>query len=308
MTTEIPVLLLEEKPVVCELDGLHSKWLAKSSRVETGLDKHGRYWMIAAGDSANLLEDIEPQTIDCIVTSPPYFWLRDYDHEGQYGLEDSVDAYLENLSNVFSQCKRVLKKSGTIFINIGDTYYSGKGESKGKDIKNKKRRFGVRAVDKSGGLGIGLKRKSAIGIPWRLAIRLMSDGWTLRSTIIWDRQHSLPEAVKDRPRRNFEYVFMLSKHVNYYFDRTKLEEANEEDIWTISARPEPNSGLYTAAFPDALVERCLEIGCPKGGTVFDPFAGSGTTVRVAFKTKHNALGIDINPKFVEYAGKRIVKI
>lgn len=287
------------------LQYLHDKLELAGIQTQSGANLAGNSWLLASGDAKALLQQINSESVDCIITSPPYFWLRDYEHDGQYGLEDSVEDYLSKMSAVFEECRRVLKKTGTIYINIGDTYYSGKGESKGKDIKNKKRRFGVRAVDKSGGLGIGIKPKSSIGIPWRLAIRLMTDGWTLRSTIIWDRQHSLPETVMDRPRRNFEYVFMLSKRRTYYFKRDALEDAKQEDIWTISARPEANKGLNTAAFPDILVERCLSLGCPPNGTVLDPFVGSGTTVRVAFRSGRSAAGIDINPKFIKYASDRM---
>lgn len=281
--------------------------LAETSSTFSHGKKGDSIWAIRTADALLGLKEIPDGTIDCIITSPPYFWLRDYDHKGQYGLEDTVEDYISSLTAVFEECKRVLKKTGTIFINIGDTYYSGKGESKGNDTKNAKRRFGLRAVDKSGGLGLGLRPKSAIGIPWRLSISLMNNGWCLRSTIIWDRQHSLPESIKDRPRRNFEYVFMLTKSRNYFFDRTALIDAEEEDIWTISARPESNGGLKTAPFPDALVERCLSIGCPKDGVVLDPFLGSGTTLRVAIKHGRSAIGIELNSKFSEYAVKRMRK-
>ena len=144
----------------------------------------GRDWEIHQGSALEVLKQLESSIVDCIVTSPPYFWLRDYGVEGQIGLEDTVDAYVSSLVRIMSQARRVLRPEGVAFLNLGDTYYSGKGKSHGRDTKSKKRRFGLRAVDKSGGLGIGLQRKSLIGIPWRVALALAEDGWVLRSAII----------------------------------------------------------------------------------------------------------------------------
>jgi DNA modification methylase len=240
--------------------------------------------------------------VDCIVTSPPYFWLRDYGVDGQIGLEDTVDGYVEALTDILNESRRVLSSQGLLFLNIGDTFYSGKGKSHGEDKKSTKRRFGLRAVDKSGGLGLGLQRKSLIGIPWRVAMKLAADGWVLRTSIIWHRENCLPEHVADRPSRSYEYVFMLAKSRYYYFNKQPLVDKKiEEDMWTIAAKPKARAGLDTAPFPDELVQRCLEIGCPEGGTVLDPFAGSGTTVRVASAMGRSAIGIDLSSEFCEYA-------
>ena len=172
--------------------------------------------------------------------------------------------------------------------------------------KSKKRRFGLRAVDKSGGMGIGLQRKSLIGIPWRLATSFMESGWVLRSAIIWHRLNRLPEHVIDRPGRSYEYVFLLAQSRRYYFDKKPLVDKKiEEDMWTISAQSKPSGGLDTAPFPDELVKRCLESGCPSDGIVLDPFVGSGTTVRVANKMKKGGVGIDLNRQFCEYAVKTL---
>jgi DNA modification methylase len=195
---------------------------------------------------------------------------------------------------------RVLRKDGVLFLNLGDTYYSGKGQSHGVDRKSSKRRFGLRAVDKSGGLGIGLKPKTLIGVPWRIATEMIGRGWTLRSPIIWYRKHSLPESVKDRPRRSYEHIFMFVKNRKYYFDRQVLVDAEQEDMWTIVARPKSSNGLGTAPFPDELVQRCLDIGCEPSGNVLDPFAGSGTTLRVALQSGRPAIGIELNPEFCQY--------
>lgn len=262
----------------------------------------GREWKIHQGSALDVLAKLEPESVDCIVTSPPYFWLRDYGVDGQIGLEDSVDDYVSALVEIMAEARRVLKRHGVAFLNLGDTYYSGKGRSHGKDAKSKKRRFGLRAVDKSGGLGLGLQRKSLIGIPWRVALALASDEWVLRSAIIWHRTGALPEFVRDRPSRTYEYVFMLARSRNYYFAKDELPDRIEEaDMWTIPAQPRSNGGLSTAPFPDELVERCLNIGCPADGVVLDPFVGSGTTVRVALDTGRSGIGIDLHETFCRHA-------
>src|SRR5882724_9762272 len=156
-----------------------------------------QFWRIFQGDSLTVLKTLQAKSVDCIVTSPPYFWLRDYGVEGQIGCEERVEEYVLAITKVMGEIYRVLRDDGVLFLNLGDTYYSGKGESQGKDRKSAKRRFGLRAVDKSGGLGINLQRKSIIGIPWRVATQMCQEKWILRSPIIWHKQKGLPEAVLD---------------------------------------------------------------------------------------------------------------
>ena len=270
-----------------------------------GTGNNGCTWEIYCGDSFNVLSQLPSESVHCVVTSPPYFSLRDYKVEGQIGLEESVQEYIEAICKVMDEVRRVLKPEGTMFLNLGDTYYSGKGKSHGTDPKSNKRRFGLRAVDKSGGLGINLQRKSIIGVPWRVAIEMASRQWVLRSPIIWHRDKCLPESVIDRPRRSYEYVFMFVKSRKYYFNRKPLIDEIQEDLWTIVPRPKANSGIDTAPFPDELVKRCLDIGCPSGGIVLDPFVGSGTTVRVALESGSSAIGIDLSPPFCEYIVKEM---
>lgn len=194
------------------------------------------------------------------------------------------------------EVKRVLAPTGVFFLNIGDTYYSGKGESQGVDKKSKKRRFGKRAVDAS---GLGVPMKSMIGIPFRVALEMIDRGWVLRSSIIWDRAHALPEAVKDRPGRTYENIFMFAKSRRYYFNSAALN-GQKSDVWTISARPKPTPGISTAPFPDELAQKCIELGCAPNGSVLDPFAGSGTVLRVALQLGRNATGIELNPEFCSF--------
>jgi DNA modification methylase len=202
---------------------------------------------------------------------------------------------------------RVLKSDGVLFLNLGDTYYSGKGKSQGVDKKSSKRRFGLRAVDKSGGLDIGIRPKSLIGIPWRVALEMTQRRWVLRSPIIWYRKYSLPEAVKDRPKRSYEHIFMFVKSRKYFFDRSVLDAEEQEDMWTIVARPKATH-RGTAPYPDELVQRCLDVGCPPHGSVLDPFAGGGTTLRVALQSGRSATGIDLNPEFCRFMIDELKKL
>ncbi len=257
-------------------------------------------WTLYCGDAIAALRDVADESVNCIVTSPPYYSLRDYGVDGQIGLENTVDEYVNSLCNVMDELYRVLRKDGVLFLNLGDTYYSGKGASHGKDLKSHKRRFGLRPVDKSGGLGANIERKSIIGIPWRVAIEMTTRRWVLRSPIIWHREKALPESVKDRPRRSYEYIFMFAKDRKYYFNSQPLiDKQIDEDVWTIIPRPS-GTEIDTAPYPDELVSRCLEIGCPPHGTVLDPFVGSGTTMAVATATGRAAIGIDISREFCDY--------
>ena len=272
----------------------------------TGKTLFGTTWAIYHGSALDVLKKMPGKTVNCVITSPPYYWLRDYGVEGQIGMESSVSDYINTLTEIMGEVGRVLRDDGVAFFNIGDTFYSGKGKSHGQDEKSKKRRFGLRAVDKSGGMGIGLQRKSLIGIPWRLATSFMESGWVLRSAIIWHRVNRLPEYVRDRPGRSYEYVFLLAQSRKYYFNKKGLVDKRiEEDMWTISAQPKHAGGLDTAPFPAELVERCLEAGCPRNGVVLDPFVGSGTTVRVANAMQVSGIGIDLNRDFCEHAVKSL---
>jgi DNA modification methylase len=263
-------------------------------------------WVLHEGDCRDIAVGLEPESIDTVVTSPPYFWQRDYDVPGQFGMEPTISGYVDNLVSSFEAIRPALKSTGTVFLNLGDTYYSAKGRPHGVDAKHQRRRMSVlRAVD---GPGLGLPRKSLIGIPWRVAIGMQDAGWTLRSDIIWTRNSGMPEpTAKDRPWRKFEHVFMFTKGPRYHFDRDGL--GNEEDVWQIE--PERNSmsrGVHYAPFPRALVRRCLAIGCPPGGTVLDPFAGGGTTLAVALDTGRRAVGIELNPTFCSHITAALIAL
>lgn len=271
-----------------------------------GMSSRRAQWSIYHGSAESVLEKLPKASVHCAVTSPPYYWLRDYGVDGQIGLEETVAGYVESICIVMDAVRRVLRQDGLLFLNLGDTYYSGKGKSHGLDRKSNKRRFGLRAVDRSGGLGIGLQRKSAIGVPWRVAIAMSARGWVLRSPIIWHRENCLPESVADRPSRSYEHLFMFAQDRKYFFNKQPLiDQKVEEDMWTIAARPKTGNGLDTAPYPDELVKRCLEIGCPDGGVVLDPFVGSGTTTRVAVSMGRPSIGIDLNREFCLYSANQL---
>ena len=257
---------------------------------------HGerQYWQLFHGDCRQVLPALPAKSINCVVTSPPYYWQRDYGVDGQIGLEDSIAGYVDGMREAFRGLWHVLRDDGTVFLNIGDTYYSAKGLPHGDDAKHRARRFGLRAVDTS---GLGLPRKSLIGIPWRVALALQQDGWTLRSSIVWVRHTSIPEpTAKDRPWRKYEFVFLFSKSPRYFFDRDALQ--GEEDVWVIE--PERNSlarGTHYAPFPRELAARCISAGCPEGGVVLDPFVGGGTTMLKALEMGRSTIGIELNRDF-----------
>ena len=211
--------------------------------------------------------------------------------------------YVEQIVHCFREVKRILKADGVVFLNLGDTFYSAKGRPHGNDPKSNGRSWSrkkLRAVD---GPGLGLPRKSLIGIPWRVALAMQEDGWTLRSDVVWKRPGALPEpTAHDRPWLTHEHVFIFSKSPRYFFNRSAI--AGEEDLWYITPRSD-TPGAHFAPFPSALVERCLSCGCPAGGSVLDPFVGSGTTMTVALRMNRNVTGIELHPDYVQFILKRL---
>ncbi len=264
----------------------------------------GARWHVMRGDVRLVLSELKENRFACVVTSPPYYWQRDYRVEGQIGLENTISEYVQALADSMDEVRRVLNTKGVLFLNLSDTYYSAKGKPKGRDRKNPARRFGLRAVDAS---GLGVPRKTVIGIPWRVSLEMISRGWVLRAPIVWHRTAAMPEpTAKDRPWRTYEMIFMFSKSARYHFDRSALN--GDEDVWTISARPRPSHGLHSAAFPEELVQKCIDVGCPPDGEVLDPFAGTGTTLKVAVASGRPAVGIDLKLEFCEYMAKSLTDI
>lgn len=249
------------------------------------------------GDSATCLKTLESDVFNVAVTSPPYFWVRDYGYDGQLGHEDSVNEYVDRLMDVFDEVKRTLHPEGVFFLNIGDTYYSGNGQPHGSDPKCASRNFlrtKVRPVDRS---GWDIPKKSLIGIPWKVAFAMQERGWTLRSSIIWNRCNAFVEpTARDRPYRQYENLFMFTKSRFYSFDRTKLVE---EDVWNIPIERNRRAN-HNAAYPSELVRRCIEVASPPGGHVLDPFVGSGTTLFTALQHDRNVVGVEMSDDYVDY--------
>lgn len=261
-------------------------------------------YTVHIGDCLESLRGMPDQSVHCCVTSPPYYWQRDYGVDGQYGHEDTPEAFVKQLVDVFAEVRSVLSDRGTVWLNIGDSYYNGNGQPKGSDPRSPSRdwiRQKARPLDVA---GLGYPKKSLLGMPWRVALAMQADGWTLRQEIIWCRETAFPEpSVKDRPHRQHETVFLFSKSRWYDFDRAAL---TEESVWHIPH--ERGAKKHSAAFPAQLAERCILAGCPVGGTVLDPFGGSGTTAGVALKHGRSAILCELNPDYAAMIPARVAQI
>ena len=303
--------------------------------------------LICNTDCLSGLKALPSECVDCCVTSPPYFHMRDYGMDGQIGLEDTPEQYVERLTGIFREVRRGLKKEGTLWLNLGDCY-NGSGKA-GTNPEYKKRHTSFGSVSKSETFGIPvkidrLKAKDLIGIPWMVAFALRADGWYLRSDIIWQKMGPMPESVKDRCTKSHEHIFLLSKSPKYFYDYKAISEKSvwaEKDKRFIngpsqsermigsqyqckrsgvfsadglrnkrdvwSVKPAHFKGAHFATFPPALITDCIKAGCPAGGIVLDPFMGAGTTAVVARSLGRNYLGFELNPDYVKLANERIRK-
>lgn len=308
------------------------------------------------GDALAVLRELPDQSVNCCVTSPPYFALRDYGVEGQYGMEASPAEYVETMRTVFAEVRRILADDGTLWLNLGDSYYSGRGNPgpNAADKKQPARRGWVRPVDRPG-QDWGTP-KSLLGIPWRVAFGLQDDGWILRNAVIWNKPNAMPESVTDRLSTRYEHVFLFAKSQRYWFDLDPIREPlaypdaadgsrvfggknkaadlqtgssarrtgsvygkasaanlaptgsrhsngdvrlgrNPGDVWTIPTQPFAEA--HFACMPTSLAERCVQAGCRPGGTVLDPFSGSGTTGLAAAKHGRRYVGVDIKAEYLD---------
>jgi len=281
----------------------NSRLVHTSNRVALASDK-GVVGMMN-DDALEGLKQLPSDTFHTAVTSPPYYWARDYDIEGQIGHEDTVEQYVDVLATIFDEVKRVLHPEGVFYLNMGDTYYSGNGQPHGSDPRSPSRNFmrmKLRPVDRS---GWDIPRKSLIGVPWKVAFTLQKRGWTLRSDIIWNRLNAFVEpTARDRPYRQYEHVFLFSKNRFYSYDRFAL--GSSEDVWTIPIERR-NHVDHSAAFPKELVRKCVLTGSPPGGFVLDPFVGSGTTLEVALELGRNAVGIDLCSSYFQEVVQMLLK-
>ncbi len=261
--------------------------------------------MIIEADAKVALPRLPDKSVQCCVTSPPYWSLRDYNIPGQIGLEPTVDQFINRLVEVFSEVKRVLKDDGILWLNIGDAYTSGDRGYRAPDKKNPVRGMSYRPDTPE-----GLKPKDLIGLPWKLAFALQKDGWYLRADIIWHKPNCMPESVKDRPTRAHEYLFLLSKSERYYYDYESIKEPtvdgkkrNRRTVWSIPTQA--FKGAHFATFPIDLIEPCILAGSRPGDFVLDPFFGSGTVGVVCERLGRRYVGIELNPEYVEIAVNRI---
>jgi DNA modification methylase len=280
------------------------------------------------------------------VTSPPYYGLRDYGHDGQIGLEETPEEYIASMVEVFRCVWNVLEDDGTLWLNIGDSYYNyrpGKGQALVQQTVSNNSQDLPQVCARRGNKLDGLKEKDLIGIPWMLAFALRADGWYLRQDIIWNKPNPMPESVQDRCTKAHEYIFLLSKSSKYFYDADAIKEdavtagnisasfqgrqgtaeyhaqsggvgsdakeyihKNKRSVWTIPVKP--YAGAHFAVFPTELIEPCIMAGAPVGGVVLDPFMGSGTTAQVAQHLGRQYLGCELNPDYKPLQDKRISQL
>lgn len=260
---------------------------------------------IFEGDALTVLRRLPNSSVRCVVTSPPYWGLRDYGIEEQIGLEDTLPHFLHRLVAIFDEVRRVLTDDGTLWINIGDGYTSGNRGYRAEDKKNPARKMEVRPDTPE-----GLKPKDLMGVPWRLAFALQEDGWYLRSDVVWNKPNAMPESVKDRPTRSHEYLFMFTKSEKYFYDWQAVREKadsgglrNRRSVWNVNTKP--FSGAHFATFPTELIIPCIQASTEPGDFVLDPFFGSGTVGLVCQTENRQYLGVELNPEYVAIAVERL---
>jgi DNA modification methylase len=288
---------------------------------------------IIIGDVRTAMQSIPNQSVQTCITSPPYWGLRDYGEGDQIGLEETPEQYVDQMVQVFREVRRVLKDDGTLWLNIGDSYAGNMSRAS----NNGRAGFGSEREGVFSRMPDGLKPKDLVGIPWRLAFALQADGWYLRQDIIWAKPNPMPESVTDRCTKSHEYVFLMSKSRQYFYDHESVKEPaqdwgtrdrtdgkyhnegtgltphtgltksyetrNKRDVWTVATKP--YKGAHFAVMPEALVEPCILAGSAAGDTVIDPFTGSGTVGMVALRHNRNFVGTELNPEYAELAVNRI---
>jgi DNA modification methylase len=256
---------------------------------------------IVIGDSAKVLKEFPANVFQTCVTSPPYWSLRDYKIPGQIGLEQSLQAYIDALVNVFEEVRRTLRQDGTLWLNIGDSYTSGGRTWRAPDKKNPVRAMTIRPPTPT-----GLKPKDLIGIPWRIAFALQEAGWYLRTDLVWHKPNCQPESVKDRPTRSHEYIFLFSKDEKYFYDHTALRGPNGRNLRTVwNIKTQASKAAHFAMFPPNLVAPCVTLSTKRGDILLDPFLGSGTTGLVSLALARRFVGVELNPDYISIAERRI---
>ena len=296
---------------------------------------------ILYGDCRDTLKQFDEQARTCI-TSPPYYGLRNYgNEENQIGQENTPEEFIDQLVNVFKEVRNVLTDDGTLWVNLGDSYYNyrpGKGQSYPKQSVSKTNQDLPTQCNKRGNKLDGLKEKDLIGIPWMFAFAMRSDGWYLRQDIIWHKPNPMPESVKDRCTKSHEYIFLLSKNKKYYYDNEAIKEPvkqdwgtrnrtngkyhnsgsglsphsgltksydrkNKRDVWSITNKP--YKGSHFAVFPPDLITPCILAGSEKGDIILDPFMGSGTTAMVAKQLGRDYIGCELHEEYSNLIDQRV---
>lgn len=290
------------------------------------------------GDALDVLRVLPDGSANSCVTSPPYFGLRDYGEPGQYGLESSPAEYVETMRVLFAEVRRVLANDGTLWLNLGDSYSVTHHGVAGKTATLATGTLSSQAMGRwSAGARAPLPQKNLLMIPESVALALRGDGWILRNKIIWDKPNAMPESVTDRLSTRYEHLFLFSKSPRYWFDLDPIREPsvstdaprpiggrnltprhiaatdntgwkdhdvqahpagrNPGDVWSISTQPFTEA--HFAVMPASLASRCILAGCKPGGTVLDPFSGSGTTGMVAQRHGRKYVGIDLNKDYLD---------
>ena len=296
---------------------------------------------ILFGDCRDTLKEFDGKARTC-VTSPPYYGLRDYGGEDkQIGQEESPEEYIQNLVEVFRSVRDVLTDDGTLWVNIGDSYYNyrpGKGQALPKQSVSKTKQDLPDKCAKRGNKLQGLKEKDLIGIPWMLAFALRADGWYLRQDIIWHKPNPMPESVKDRCTKSHEYIFLLSKNRKHYYNNEAIKEPvkqdwgtrdrskgkyhnsgtglvphsglsksydrkNKRDVWSVTNKP--YKGAHFAVYPPDLIEPCIKAGSEEGDIVLDPFMRSGTTAIVSKSLNRHYIGCELHEDYGKLIQKRL---
>ena len=294
------------------------------------------------GDCRETLKTIDTKARMC-VTSPPYYGLRNYgDEDRQIGMEQSPEEYIAEMVKVFRSVRDVLTDDGTLWLNIGDTYYNYRSDGNyPKQTVSKTKQDLPNFSPVRGNKLQGLKSKDLIGIPWMLAFALRAAGWWLRQDIIWNKPNPMPESVKDRCTKSHEYIFLLSKSKQYYYDNEAIKEPvkqdwgtrdrtngkyhnpgtglaphsglsksydrkNKRSVWTVTNKP--YKGAHFAVFPPDLIEPCILAGSEENDIVLDPFMGSGTTAMVAKKHNRNYIGCELHEDYASLQTDRIDSI
>ena len=251
--------------------------------------------------------------VNCIVTSPPFYGQRDYDVDGQIGLEDHPTQFIETLLEIFNLSREVLADNGSLWVHIGDTYWSGKGQHRSEESKQDARRFGLRPQDRKGD-GKWCVPKQLLLIPHRFAILMQDRGWLVRNDNVWRKPNPIPDQVRDRCSISHEYVFHFVKERWYYFDKNPVGRPTDSgsmlpplDTWEVAPVRGKRKG-HSARFSEELVRVPILTTTPPRGIVLDPFAGSGTTLTFARKHGFRSIGIDIKEDFCDLMKSSLVDL